>query len=139
MISPSGKQSVNLMTKGCLVRLTKAYSKMSELSAQYDIDKDSEEVHPKLFLLSMRRLRCYFIESKKTRIIKRYNELKTIFFEDVISSVATFHDVSFQRLTGKGSNLITKSAGREKVHVAHSRERREMSDEKNIFNTVIQK
>ena len=139
MISPSGKQSVNLMTKGYLVRLTKAYSKMSELSAQYDIDKDSEEIHPKLFLLSMRRLRCYFIESKKTRIIKRYNELKTIFFEDVISTVATFHDVSFQRLTGKGSNLITKSASREKVHVAHSRERREMSDENNIFNTVIQK
>lgn len=64
---------------------------------------------------------------------------KRSFFEDVISSVATLHDVSFQRLTGKGSNLITKSASREKVHVAHSRERREMSDENNIFNTVIQK
>lgn len=60
MISP-WKQSVNLITKGCLVRLTKAYSKMSELSAQYDIDKDSEEINPKLFLLSMRRLHKFVL------------------------------------------------------------------------------
>lgn len=36
-------------------------SLLSELSAQYDIDKDSEEINPKLFLLSMRRLHKFVL------------------------------------------------------------------------------